>query len=93
MFCPGRCPIVVFSGFYLALRSPCWGRGSELWLCFALVCGLCTVSLGLFALLLGVNGGLTLPFSVLFLLWSSSLVTILGYFSYYFIKTYVVGAH
>ena len=56
MFCPFRCLIVVFSGPFLALRSLRWGR--EKWLlCLSLVCGLCAVCIGLFAIPLSVIGG------------------------------------
>ena len=46
---PVRCLIVVFSGFCLALLSPCWV--TEGWLlCLSLGCGFCTVWHGLFCL-------------------------------------------
>ena len=59
MFCPVHCLIVVFNGscLHVALLSPCWGRDSW-FLYFSVVCGLCTVRLGLFALPLGVTGRL-----------------------------------
>ena len=55
--------------------SPCWGRGS--WLhCFSLVCGLCTVCHGLFAL----------PLSVIDRIWFV-IVAFLGYLLCYFWPT------
>ena len=57
VFCSVRCIIVVLSGSCPALWSPCWERESWL-LCFSLVCELCTVCHGSFALSLGVIGRL-----------------------------------
>ena len=51
--------LVMFSGFSVELShgSPCLGRGSWLF-CMYLICCLCTVCLGLFALFLLIIGGL-----------------------------------
>ena len=51
MLCPSQCLNVMFSRFCLAFRGS-W------FLCFSLICGLCTVCLGLFVLPLGVVGRL-----------------------------------
>ena len=56
-FCPLRCLIVLFSGSSEAL---CHLVGEEGAGCFSLVCGLCTVCHGVFALPLGVIGRLFL---------------------------------